>query len=153
MTKIILGLLLLLCMQEGSTKEIRKISVLCDTGNIDKMEIIYYPSSILTNRAMSSNELNKRYTYKIEINDIQEGPYRNEIIKLLNIDYSVHKSITDIRWGVLIKSRNNKICRLYFNSFGSYGEVNNIKVHFYKNTIIKWIKNRIPLFTKHDYTQ
>ncbi len=51
------------------------------------MEIIYYPSYILTNTAMNEIQLKDRYVYKVEINSIQENPFHTEIVKMLNINY------------------------------------------------------------------
>ena len=47
------------------------------------MEIIYYPSYILTNTAMNEIQLKDRYVYKVEINSIQENPFHTEIVKML----------------------------------------------------------------------
>ena len=131
-------------------ESVKKISTLCDINNINKMEIIYYPSYILTNTAMNEIQLKDRYVYKVEINSIQENPFHTEIVKMLNINYFKMDNLNDIRWGIHIVSNSERVCQLYFDSFGSCGSLNGIKVCFEKNHIIKWVSHNIPLFIKYD---
>ena len=48
------------------------------------MEIIYYPSYILTNTAMNEIQLKDRYVYKVEINSIWICPYISRHLLSLN---------------------------------------------------------------------
>ncbi|MES1653265.1 hypothetical protein, partial [Escherichia coli] len=77
-------LILFLYISILHAESVKKISTLCDINNINKMEIIYYPSYILTNTAMNEIQLKDRYVYKVEINSIQENPFHTEIVKMLN---------------------------------------------------------------------
>lgn len=151
MMKIVLTLFLFLCVEMGYGKEKNGIGTLCDIDTINKLEIIHYPKYISTNVAMSAEQLMLRYTYKFEVNDVQETPFRDEIIKMLNVDYFECKcGNNDVRWGIRIVSEKNKVCNLYFDAFGTCGKVNDMKVCFKNNSIMKWVKNRIPLFVQYD---
>ncbi|WP_448692681.1 hypothetical protein [Salmonella enterica] len=150
MIKIVLSLFLFLYVGMGYGKEKNNISTLCDTDIINKLEIVYYPKYISTNVAMSAEQLMLRYIYKIEINDVQDTPFRDEIIKMLNVDYFERKNTNDIRWGVRIFSEKNKICNLYFDDAGICGKIDDMNVCFKKKSIIEWVENRVPLFVQYD---
>lgn len=126
------------------------VDVICNTKNINKMEVIYYPTFILNNIATTKEQLKLRYIYKFEINNIQDTPYQEEIMRILRIDYSEKKKDSDIRWGVNISSEGGGRCSLYFDAFGKCGKINDVDVCFKNNKIIDWVKNNIPIFMQYD---
>lgn len=150
MKKILFIMLMILCSGGSYAKEKNKIIPLCDTDNVKKFEVIYYPEYISTNVAMNVEQLELRHIYRFEINDVQEVPFRDEIIQILDIDYDEHNNTNDIRWGIGVTSTKNKKCNIYFDAFGHCGEINGIKVCFKKNTIIEWIRKNIPLIVKYN---
>lgn len=150
MNKVVLSIFLFLCVKGVEGKVEKEISTLCDTGVVNKLEVIYYPEYISTNVSMSVEQLLARYIYKIEINNVQDSPLRNEIVKMLNIDYFEHENANDLRWGVRITSKDNKICDVYFDAFGNCGKINDTNVCFKNNSILAWVKSRVPLFVRYD---
>ena len=150
MKKILIILFMFFCAGYSYGKEKNKVISLCAAGDVKKIEVIYYPGYISTNVAMNADQLTLRYIYRFEINNVQDVPVRDEIMKMLDVDYEKHNNTNDIRWGVGVTSTTDKKCNIYFDVFGHCGEINGIKVCFKKNTILEWIKNNIPLFVKYD---
>lgn len=89
---------------------------------------------------MNAEQLTLRHIYRFGINDVQEVPFRDEIIQMLNVDCDEYNNTSDLRWGISVTSTTNKRCNIYFDAFGNCGEINGIKVCFKKNTVIEWIK-------------
>lgn len=117
-------------------------------GVIDTIEIKHIPSYILTRSNVTSNRLEQMYNYKVTIRNFFDTPYGFKITSSVNKTRIKKSTFTgDLRWGILLYDNKNIVCSVYFDSTGSYGEINGEKYYFTDNKILKWIKKNISFIT------
>lgn len=125
----------------------KNVNDLCRIEHIDRVEITNIPLYIATQSDITEEELEESYTYKIIVRGASITD-SNEMIKLLQMKYSMQEKNISLRWHVYILSEQGNVCDLYFDGFGYYGKINGVNVRFEQNRMIDWIERKMPLLTQ-----
>lgn len=93
---------------------------------IQRVEILYFPERILVRAALSPEELEQRYTYKLEIRNVRDSIQWEQLRSVLR-ETSLTPGVAghDHRTAVLLFDQNGRrIASVYFAQFGRGGTMN-----------------------------
>ena len=96
-----------------------------------RLEILYYPTWILTRTALSPERLEKLSSYRISIRAFQDAKLRDDLISAL--ERSAVKTTTqseaDYRWAcIFYNADGTRLLTMYFDGFGTKGLINGAPV-------------------------
>jgi hypothetical protein len=151
--KFIFPLLLLLCffcediMAQGKAGNPQNVLASIQGENtIEKIEIFYIPTDVITRTNITPKMLEANYFYKLTI-QIRIGNFYLQGLKQALQDTKVEKSDreSDLRWGILLLGpKNRRIATIYIDRLESQGYINSIPVNFTATEpnkgVLQWLK-------------
>jgi len=112
-----------------------------ENGKVQSVEILDIPADIMTNHALSPQELQMQYSYKITISRLGSSRQEKSLVAALKATKVARtKRKTDLRWGVLFRSDKGQIQAIYLDGFGQFGQIDEVPVSF-EGGIYGWLQS------------
>jgi len=99
--------------------------------SVAKMEIIHIPFSLLSIKAITPDELEETYHYKLTIRITDRDFYFKSFKQVLQNTNIEKGNEGDVRWGVILfNEKSRRIASIYVSALGSWGYINSVPVAF-----------------------
>jgi len=111
-------------------------------GQVQRVEILYFPERVLVRAALSPDRLEQFYQYKVEIRDVSETGEGRRLLPLLHdtlVEPSGHSY--DHRTAVLLFDQNGRrVASVYFGQFGRGGTIDGVSGTV-KGGVYQWTRS------------
>jgi hypothetical protein len=112
-------------------QEIASLAYGIESGRVRFVEVLNIPSDIMTSHAISPQELQTQFSYKVTIQrPISSRQGKSLASALKETSVSRTRRTTDLRWGVVFAFDNNQVKTVYLDGFGKFGQIGDVQVSF-----------------------
>jgi hypothetical protein len=127
--------------EDSPQNKVANLATEVENGRVRSMDIVVIPADIMRNSAVSPQELQSQYSYKVSIPRLDSSRLTKSLISALRKTKVARTNRkTDLRWGVLFTFDKGQVQAIYLDGFGQFGEIDGMPVSFGEGGLSEWLK-------------